>query len=254
MQKKAQIKSLEPGTILIKARSWPCLGMPTSVKYKLGPMGINTKDMTTQFINASLPRWKRIKVHFEIRKGKGPKKFDLVLTPSVSDYILLEMRGVAAKSRSKTKGLKGGYGKSGFLTFKQVLALACWNMGRGKTMARSLKAAVKEILGTCVKLYSSVVVKDGGQKFRVWPEQLTEIVEKDGLEMEELSETEYLSILKRFGEKKEKPKLDRVDVFERFGLEKKFAVVKNEKPKDKLEKMRKMIEALRVKKRGDKKN
>jgi len=136
---KTRIKLLVEGG---KASAGPPLGPA------LGPLGVNTGQVVAK-INEKTAQFEGMKVPVTVMVGKD-KKFEIeVGSPPVSALLKKEL---GIEKGAKTPGNE----VVGNLSFAQVVKIT--KMKLGGSLAKDLKKAVKEVLGTCV---SSGITVDG---------------------------------------------------------------------------------------------
>ncbi|KUO39954.1 MAG: 50S ribosomal protein L11 [Hadesarchaea archaeon DG-33-1] len=139
---KATIKSLVEGG---KATPGPPIGPA------LGPLGVNIGQIVAK-INEKTAAFEGMKVPVKIIIDKKTKQFEIeVGSPPVSALIRKEL---GLDKGAKTAGTE----VVGNLTFAQVLELA--KLKSSAMMAKGLKTAVKEILGTCLSMGVTIDGKD----------------------------------------------------------------------------------------------
>jgi large subunit ribosomal protein L11 len=139
---KATIKALVDGG---KATPGPPLGPA------LGPLGVNVGQIVAK-INEKTAAFDGMKVPVKIIIDKRTKQFDIeVGSPPVSALIRKEL-GLEKGAKTAGKEVVGN------LTLKQAVELA--KLKFDAMMARDLKAAVKEVLGTCVSMGVTIDGRD----------------------------------------------------------------------------------------------
>lgn len=117
----------------------------------LGPLGVNVLAIVNK-INEVTKGFAGMKVPVKITVNTETKEFDVVVgTPTTSALIVSELK---IKKGSGTPNTE----KVGDLTMEQLIRIA--KVKRTEVLARDLKAAVKEILGSCVSLGVTVEGKD----------------------------------------------------------------------------------------------
>jgi len=117
----------------------------------LGPLGVNVLAIVNK-INEVTKDFAGMKVPVKITVNTETKEFDVVVgTPTTSALIVSELK---IKKGSGTPNTE----KVGDLTMEQLIRIA--KVKRTEVLARDLKAAVKEILGSCVSLGVTVEGKD----------------------------------------------------------------------------------------------
>jgi large subunit ribosomal protein L11 len=139
---KATVKALVDGG---KATPGPPLGPA------LGPFGVNVGQIVAK-INEKTTAFEGMKVPVKVIIDKKTKQFDIeVGSPPVSALIRKEL-GLEKGAKTAGKEVVGN------LTFAKAVELA--KMKLGVMMAKGLKAAVKEVLGTCVSMGVTIDGKD----------------------------------------------------------------------------------------------
>lgn len=117
----------------------------------LGPLGVNVLAIVNK-INEVTKDFAGMKVPVKITVNTETKEFDVVVgTPTTSALIVSELK---IKKGSGTPNTE----KVGDLNMEQLIRIA--KVKRTEVLARDLKAAVKEILGSCVSLGVTVEGKD----------------------------------------------------------------------------------------------
>jgi len=117
----------------------------------LGPLGVNIGQIVAK-INEKTAAFEGMKVPVKIIIDKKTKQFDIeVGSPPVSALIRKEL---GLDKGAKTAGTE----VVGNLTIAQALELA--KMKSSAMMAKGLKTAVKEVLGTCVSMGVTVDGRD----------------------------------------------------------------------------------------------
>ena len=141
LEMKSKIKVLVEGG---KASAGPPLGPA------LGPLGVNIGKVVAK-INEKTASFSGMKVPVTVVVDKN-KQFEVeVGSPPVSALIKKEL---GLEKGAKTSGTE----VVGNLDLSQVTKIA--KMKSGTTMAKTLKAAVMEVLGTCLSLGVTVNGKD----------------------------------------------------------------------------------------------
>ena len=142
MSEKKTVETLVSGG---QATAGPPLGPA------LGPLGVNVLAIVNK-INEVTGQYSGMKVPVKITVNTETKEFEVnVGTPTTSALIISEL------------GIKKGSGtpnteKVGNLSLAQVIRIA--DIKSSKLLARDLKAAVKEVMGSCVSLGVTVEDKD----------------------------------------------------------------------------------------------
>lgn len=109
----------------------------------LGPLGLNVAQVVAK-INEKTAAFGGVKVPVKIIADKKTKQFEIeVGSPPVAAMIRKQL-GVEKGAKTAGKEVVGN------LTFAQAVELA--KLRGGASLAKNTKAAVKEILGTCLSL------------------------------------------------------------------------------------------------------
>lgn len=117
----------------------------------LGPLGVNVLAIVNK-INEVTKDFAGMKVPVKITVDTETKEFEVTVgTPTTSALIVSELKIEKGSATPKTE-------KVGDLTMQQVLRIA--KIKRGEVLAKTLKGAVKEILGSCVSMGVTVEGKD----------------------------------------------------------------------------------------------
>ena len=123
----------------------------------LGPLGLNVLAVV-QKINELTAEYSGMKVPVVVKVDVDTKEFEIeVGTPTTSALIIREL-GI-----EKGSGLAGRE-PVGSLTLEQVVKIA--KIKRPQLQAKTLKAAVKEILGSCLSMGVLVNDKDPREVIR----------------------------------------------------------------------------------------
>lgn len=142
MGEKKVVNALVPGG---QATAGPPLGPA------LGPLGVNVLSIVNK-INEVTKSFAGMKVPVKITVDTETKEFEVVVgTPTMSALIVSELGIEKGSGNPKTE-------KIGNLSLEQVIGIS--KVKRHELLARNLKAAVKEILGTCVSMGVTVESKD----------------------------------------------------------------------------------------------
>ncbi|HDO20685.1 MAG: 50S ribosomal protein L11 [archaeon GB-1867-097] len=117
----------------------------------LGPLGVNIMAIVNR-INQLTKEFAGMRVPVKVEVDIDTKEFEVTVgIPTTAALIIKEVK---AEKGSGTPHEK----KIGNLTLEQVIKIA--KIKRPQLLANSLKAAVKEILGTCVSMGVTVENKD----------------------------------------------------------------------------------------------
>ena len=117
----------------------------------LGPLGVNVLAIVNK-INEITKTYSGMKVPVKIIVDAETKEFEVsVGTPTTSALIVSELGIEKGSGTPKTE-------KIGNLSLAQIIRIA--QIKSSRLLARSLKAAVKEVLGSCVSMGVTVEDKD----------------------------------------------------------------------------------------------
>jgi large subunit ribosomal protein L11 len=117
----------------------------------LGPLGVNVLAIVNK-INEVTKKYSGMKVPVKITIDPETKEFDIsVGTPTTSALIISELGIAKGSGTPKTE-------KVGNLALEQIARIA--KTKGDKLLARGLKAATKEVLGSCVSMGVTVEDKD----------------------------------------------------------------------------------------------
>jgi large subunit ribosomal protein L11 len=117
----------------------------------LGPLGVNVVAIVNK-INEVTKDFAGMKVPVKILVNTETKEFDVTVgTPTTSALIVSELKIEKGSGAPKAE-------KVGDLTMEQLTRIA--KVKGDQVLARNLKAAVKEILGSCVSMGVTVDGKD----------------------------------------------------------------------------------------------
>lgn len=142
MSKKKVVKALVSGG---QATAGPPLGPA------LGPLGVNVLAIVNK-INEVTKNYAGMKVPVKITVDAETKEFEVsVGTPTTSALIISELGVSKGSGTPKTE-------KVGNFSMTQVVRVA--KIKRSELLARDLRAAVKEVLGSCVSMGVTVEDKD----------------------------------------------------------------------------------------------
>lgn len=142
MGEKKTVDALVPGG---QATAGPPLGPA------LGPLGVNVLAIVNK-INEVTKSFAGMKVPVKIAVDTETKEFEVIVgTPTSSALIVSELGIGKGSGNPKTE-------KIGNLSLEQVIRIS--KVKHHELLARDLKAAVKEVLGTCVSMGVTVEDKD----------------------------------------------------------------------------------------------
>jgi len=117
----------------------------------LGPLGVNVM-MIVNKINELTKDYAGMKVPVKVAVDPETKQFDVsVGTPTASALVVSELKIEKGSGAPNTT-------KVGDLSIEQVLKVA--RIKRHELLARNLKTAAKEVLGSCVSMGVTVEGKD----------------------------------------------------------------------------------------------
>jgi len=117
----------------------------------LGPLGVNVLAIVNK-INEVTKDFAGMKVPVKITVDTETKEFEITVgTPTTSALIVSDLKIEKGSGTPKTE-------KVGDLTMEQLIRIA--KVKRAEVLATSLKAAVKEILGSCVSMGVTLEGKD----------------------------------------------------------------------------------------------
>lgn len=138
----------------------------------LGPLGVNVLAIVSK-INEVTKSYAGMKVPIKITVDTETKDFDVsVGTPTTSALIISELGVEKGSGSPKTE-------KVGNLSMEQVLRIA--KVKRAELLAGDQKAAVKEVLGSCVSMGVTIEGKDAREVQREIDEgKHSEFLEKEG--------------------------------------------------------------------------
>jgi len=117
----------------------------------LGPLGVNVLAIVNK-INELTKEFSGMKVPVKITVDVETKEFDVAVgIPTTSALIASELKIKKGSGEAGTKNV-------GNLTMEQVVRIA--KVKRPTLLAKNFKAAVKEVLGTCLSMGVTVEGKD----------------------------------------------------------------------------------------------
>lgn len=117
----------------------------------IGPLGVNVVAVVNK-INELTKEYVGMRVPVKVIIDPETKTFEVeVGIPTTSALIFREARIEKGSGKPNTE-------KVGNLTMEQVIKIA--KIKRGKLLAKTLKAAVKEVIGSCVSMGVTVEGKD----------------------------------------------------------------------------------------------
>ena len=139
---KKQVEALLNGG---EANAGPPLGPA------LGPLGVNVLQIVNR-INELTKAYSGMKVPVRVVVDVDTKEFEVDIgTPTTSALVVKELGIAKGSGNPKTE-------KAGNLTMDQVAKIAAMKMP--SSYAKSVKAAAKEVMGTCVSLGITIDGKD----------------------------------------------------------------------------------------------
>lgn len=117
----------------------------------LGPLGVNVMAVVNK-INELTKEFSGMKVPVKVTVDVETKEFEVAVgTPTTSALVISELKVEKGSGNPKQD-------KVGNLTIQQAIRIA--KIKSPELLARSLKSAVKEVLGTCVSMGVTVEGKD----------------------------------------------------------------------------------------------
>jgi len=117
----------------------------------LGPLGVNVVAIVNK-INEVTKDYAGMKVPIKVIVDTETKEFEVnVGTPTTSALIVSELKVEKGSGSAKAQ-------KIGNLTMEQIVKIA--NMKRAQLLSTDLKAAVKEVLGSCASMGVTVEGKE----------------------------------------------------------------------------------------------
>lgn len=117
----------------------------------LGPLGVNVMAIVNK-INELTRDYAGMKVPVKVSVDPETKEFEVTVgTPTTSALIVSELKIQKGSGNPSTQ-------KVGNFTIEQVIRIA--KIKRPELLAKNLKAAAKEILGSCVSMGVTVEGKD----------------------------------------------------------------------------------------------
>jgi large subunit ribosomal protein L11 len=117
----------------------------------LGPLGVNVLAIVNK-INELTKDFSGMKVPVKVVVDPETKEFEVAVgTPTTSALIVSELKIQKGSGTPSTQ-------KVGNLTMEQVVRIA--KLKRPQLLAKTLKAAAKEVLGSCVSMGVTVEDKD----------------------------------------------------------------------------------------------
>lgn len=117
----------------------------------LGPLGVNVLSIVNK-INEETNSYPGMKVPVKIIIDTDTKQFEVTVGIPTTAALIVKEAGIPKGSG------KPNTEKVGNLAFEQVIRIA--EIKRPSVLARSLKTAVKEVVGTCVSMGVTVDQKD----------------------------------------------------------------------------------------------
>lgn len=127
----------------------------------IGPLGINVGAVVAK-INEVTKEFKGMKVPVELEVDTDTKQFTVHLKTPTTSALIAKEAGLEKGSGTPGREAKGN------LTFQTVIKIA--RMKMSDTHSKTLKGAVKEVLGTCQSMGVMVDSKS--------PKEVTRLLEK----------------------------------------------------------------------------
>jgi large subunit ribosomal protein L11 len=117
----------------------------------LGPLGVNVLEIVNK-INELTKDYAGMKVPVKVTVDPETKEFEVTIgTPTTSALIVRELKIEKGSGTPSTE-------KVGNLTMEQVVRIS--KLKRPEFLAKTLKAAAKEVLGSCVSMGVTIEGKD----------------------------------------------------------------------------------------------
>jgi large subunit ribosomal protein L11 len=117
----------------------------------LGPLGVNVLEIVNK-INELTKDYAGMKVPVKVTVDPETKEFEVTIgTPTTSALIVRELKIEKGSGTPSTE-------KVGNLTMEQVIRIS--KLKRPEFLAKTLKAAAKEVLGSCVSMGVTIEGKD----------------------------------------------------------------------------------------------
>jgi len=117
----------------------------------LGPLGVNVLEIVNK-INELTKDYAGMKVPVKVTVDSETKEFDVTVgTPTTSALIVRELKIEKGSGTPNTE-------KVGNLTMEQVVRIS--KLKRPEFLAKTLKAAAKEVLGSCMSMGVTIEGKD----------------------------------------------------------------------------------------------
>ena len=122
---------------------------PAVLAPKCGPIGMPPKKVGDDIRNATKKDWEGIKVPVEVMVQN--RQVTVTVVPSAASLILKALNE-PVRDRKKDKDIK----HDGNLTIKQIVEISKTMEEAGKSLAKTFKGTVKQILGTCFSIGCTV--------------------------------------------------------------------------------------------------
>jgi len=136
-------------------------GAVSSLAPKVGPLGLSPKKLSDDIAKATQD-WKGLRVTCKLIVQNRQAKVEVV--PSAASLVIKALKE-PSRDRKKTKNIK----HDGNLSLDEIVAIA--KVMRPRSIARTFRGTVKEILGTCVSVGCTVngeSPKEVQKKSRRW--------------------------------------------------------------------------------------
>jgi len=144
-------------------------GAVSSLAPKVGPLGLSPKKLSDDIAKATQD-WKGLRVTCKLIVQNRQAKVEVV--PSAAALVIKALKE-PARDRKKTKNIK----HDGNLSLDEIVAIA--KVMRPRSIARTFRGTVKEILGTCVSVGCTV----NGES----PKEIQKKVEEGELEVPDIA-------------------------------------------------------------------
>jgi len=115
------------------------VGATSALAPKIGPLGLSPKKVGDDIAKAT-QEWKGLRITVQLTVQN--RQAQVAIVPSASSLVIRALKE-PHRDRKKVKNIK----HSGNLSLDEIIGVA--RTMRPRSMARSLKGTIKEVLGTC---------------------------------------------------------------------------------------------------------
>jgi large subunit ribosomal protein L12e len=115
------------------------VGATSALAPKIGPLGLSPKKVGDDIAKAT-QEWKGLRITVQLTVQN--RQAQVAIVPSASSLVIRALKE-PHRDRKKVKNIK----HSGNLTIDEIIGVA--RTMRPRSMARTLKGTIKEVLGTC---------------------------------------------------------------------------------------------------------